>query len=433
MVLKRALTLGAVILFFVSWKVEAENVEFGGELRLRPEFRSNPDFNGNTHEGNSFVGSRLRVTGKGKAADDVIVKVTFQDTRNWGEEAGASAGLTDTGEAVDIHEGYVEFSRFLNSFFSLRAGRQELSYGDQRLIGNFGWSNQGRAFDAFKLFVDNPVAALDFFTAKRKENNGTTAANSGMDRDLSGIYSSWKKVLPRTIVDLYFFHDREGDTTGVAKTKNVYTVGTRLIGKASGFDYTVEAPFQFGDNGTVVGVSSDSVKISAYALAAKAGYTFDGPKEVRLGLEYNLASGDSNAADSTSKTFNNLFPTNHIFYGYMDNQGWRNMKAWNISVSARPSEQWYAYLGFWNFELMEEKDGWYSAGGTATGSLRTASAANTLNDIGNEVDFLVRFSQTSKIVWEAGYSHFFTGSFIDNRVQNEGDSDWSYIMSTVKF
>ncbi len=420
-------------LLWPACNLEAAPMEFGGELRLRPEMRSNPDFNKNTHESQRFVGSRLRISGQAQAASDVLVKVTFQDTRNWGEEPGTSNGLTDTGEAVDIHEGYVEFTRFAGSIFNLRAGRQELIYGDQRLIGNFGWSNQGRAFDAFKAFLENTVLSLDFFIAKRKENNGTTAANSDQDRNLSGVYSSWKKLLPKTTTDLYFFQDREGDTSSAAKTKNVNTVGARLAGKTSGVDYTIETPFQFGDNGTVVGVSSENVKINAYAVGAKGGYTFSGSKEIRIGLGYDFASGDDNASDNKAKTFNNLYPTNHAFYGQMDNQGWRNMNAWSIALSGKPTPSIFSSINFWNFRLAQEKDGWYNAGGSASGSLRSASAANTKKDIGREVNLLLRFTQSPTIIWEAGYGHFFTGQFIDQRVQNESDSDWAYLMSTVKF
>ncbi len=183
----------------------------------------------------------------------------------------------------------------------------------------------------------------------------------------------------------------------------------------------------------MVGASSDAVKISAYAAAAKAGYTFSGEKEVRLGLEYDYASGDSNASDKKAETFNNLYPTNHAFYGLMDNQGWRNTESWNLSLSGKPTSSIFSSLSFWNFKLAEEKDGWYNAAGSSSGVLRAASASNTNSSIGNEVDLLIRFTQTPTILWEAGYGHFFTGKFIRERVQNQSDSDWAYIMSTVKF
>ena len=203
----RILIVGFVIVGLLQ-KVSAE-LNFSGELRLRPEFRKNVDFNKNTQDTQSFVGSRLRLTGSGLAAEDIAVKVTFQDTRNWGEEpaAGAVNGLTDSGEIVDMHEGFVDFQHFLNLPVALRAGRQELIFGDQRLIGNFGWSNQGRAFDAFRLMYVGNTFSIDAWTAKRKENNATTAGVASKDRDFSGIYATVKPIYPGGLIDFYVLQD----------------------------------------------------------------------------------------------------------------------------------------------------------------------------------------------------------------------------------
>ena len=38
---------------------------------------------------------------------------------------------------------------------TLKVGRQELSYGDERLVGAFDWNNIGRVFDAAKLRYEN--------------------------------------------------------------------------------------------------------------------------------------------------------------------------------------------------------------------------------------------------------------------------------------
>jgi hypothetical protein len=408
-------------------------INFGGELRLRPEYRSNGDFNRDTKDTNSFVGSRLRLSALIEAAEDVSAKITFQDSRNWGEENNAT-GLTNSGaQSIDIHEGYVEFKNFLKTPFSFRAGRQELVYGDQRLIGNFNWSNQARAFDAFKIMYANHLLAVDVWTAKRKESNGTTAGIPDKDRDFSGIYSTWKTIVPGGAIDLYALQDREGDTPAGAKPKNIFTVGTRVAGKISSLDYALELPYQFGDNGTIVGISSSDVKVSAYAFAAKAGYTFEGPTELRAGIEYDYASGDDDANDTTSKTFNNLYPTNHPFYGHMDYQGWRNMSAWSFSVGGKPSESTYLQAAYWDFSLAQEKDGWYSASGSAAGALRSASATNIDKHVGNELDLLARYIYDPRVSFEAGYGYFREGSFVKSKVANGGKSDWTYLMMSVKF
>lgn len=410
---------------------------FNGEVRIRPEYRDNADFNKDTTDTLSFIGSRIRLMTTTKALDDVLIKITLQDTRNFGSET-SPVGLTDSGEAVDIHEGYAEISNLFKSPFALRAGRQELVYGDQRLIGSFGWNNQGRAFDAFKLMFSNGDFALDGWLAKRKENNGAAAGSPNIDRDFYGLYGTLKTLLPKSVWDLYVLFDREGDTAPAVRKKAFFTVGTRIAGKvpieSSMLDYTVEAPYQFGDNGTRVAKSSEDVKIDAYALAAKLGFTFPGDNAIRIGGEYDFASGDDNAGDATSRTFNNLYPTNHLFYGYMDYQSWRNMMGWNANVSGSVFEKkLFLSSSFWGFKLADAKDAWYDAAGNAASTVRTASATNGETDVGNEIDLIARYDYNTQVQIEAGWGYFFRGDYIKSKLANSGDSNWSYIMMTVKF
>ncbi len=404
---------------------------FSGEVRLRPEYRDNADFSKDTADTLSFIGSRLRLSAAAKASDDVLVKLTFQDTRNWGSVS--PVGLTDAGEAVDIHEGYAEISNFFKTPVTLRAGRQEMFYGDQRLIGHFGWSNQGRAFDALKLLFSNGDYALDAWLAKRKENNGT-AASPNIDRDFYGLYGTLKTLVPNAAWEMYVLFDREGDTAANARKKAFFTVGSRIAGKISGVDYSLELPYQFGDNGTRVAKSSEDVKIDAYAIASKLGYTFPGESAVRVGGEFTFASGDDNSGDATSRTFNNLYPTNHLHYGYMDYQGWRNMIGLNANVSGNLMEKKIFLSGqYWNFRLADAKDGWYDAAGNAAGTARSASAAGSDRDVGNEINLLARYTYNTQVMLEAGWGYFFRGDMIKKKVTSSGDSDWAYLMMTVKF
>jgi len=172
-------------------------------------------------------------------------------------------------------------------------------------------------------------------------------------------------------------------------------------------------------------------------VAAKAGWTFPGNGEWRLGAEYDFATGDGDATDGKSKTFNNLYPTNHPFYGYMDYQGWRNMKGWNLVTNFKPSRRTFLLAQYWDFSLAQPKDGWYPASGVLPAAgLRTALATNSDRHVGREIDFLFRFVQTRLVVWEAGYGRFLPSAFIKSRVPASAHvyaSDWAYVMSTVKF
>jgi hypothetical protein len=67
---------------------------------------------------------------------------------------------------IDLHQAYLTLGNHKEFPLSLKIGRQELIYGDERLVGAFGWNNIGRVFDAAKLRWQNPWFAADFFTGR---------------------------------------------------------------------------------------------------------------------------------------------------------------------------------------------------------------------------------------------------------------------------
>src|SRR5262249_12014062 len=67
---------------------------------------------------------------------------------------------------IDLHQAYVTVGNHKQFPVSLKVGRQELSYGDERLIGAFDWNNIGRVFDAAKVRWQNEWFAADFFTGR---------------------------------------------------------------------------------------------------------------------------------------------------------------------------------------------------------------------------------------------------------------------------
>jgi hypothetical protein len=87
---------------------------------------------------------------------------------------------------------------------SLKVGRQELAYGDERLVGAFAWNNIGRVFDAAKLCWQNSWFGVDFFTSRVviPEDNQFNVNN---DYEwFSGMYLTTTNV-PMHLADIYFF------------------------------------------------------------------------------------------------------------------------------------------------------------------------------------------------------------------------------------
>lgn len=406
-----------------AWAIPASagDITFSGQYRLRGEYVDNNDFTDAYDDGegtagqdtNDFWTQRVRLTANAKATDDVSVKITLQDTRTWGTDdvvginTGTSTLLTDaTLNKIDTHEAYLNVSNIFGAPVSLRAGRQELAYGDERLIGSFGWSNNGRAFDAFKFMYSNDAVSVDAFTATIAEDG----AGDNDDTYFSGVYATLKQIVPNNTLDVYLLQL----TSGASDMDTTYTIGARLKGAAAGVDYTVELPYQFGDDST-------GVDISAWALAVKAGYTLPTPMKIRVGAEYDLATGQD--PDETDVTvFNNLFPTNHAHFGIADvanvNQ-WSNMQAWSVNASVDLNEKTRLYVAYWDFSQDEI---------TTVGNFNTAGENS--DELGSEIDLVATYKYNNNLNIEAGASRFFAG---DAAGTDPDDRDFAYLQITANF
>src|SRR5438309_4252559 len=170
-------------------KTDMDQLTIGGEVRIRYEIRNNTSFNSNnTNE--SAASHRIRVNVGYDLTPDVTFFAQIQDARIYGGESGApatgsgigsvsSANLSNTG--LDLHQGYILVKNLGLPGLSLKAGRQEIMYGDHRLFGNFNWSQIGNAFDAVKLMYSSPTADVDLFWARIVETeNAAQGSNQGV-------------------------------------------------------------------------------------------------------------------------------------------------------------------------------------------------------------------------------------------------------------
>ena len=76
----------------------------------------------------------------------------------------------------------------------------------------------------------------------------------------------------------------------------------------------------------------------------------------RLWAEYNFATGDRDPSDNHLETFQNLFPTNHRFYGYMDLFSWQNLHNPMLSLRVAPLKSVTVQLDHHAFWLASTDD-----------------------------------------------------------------------------
>ena len=134
-------------------------------------------------------------------------------------------------------------------------------------------------------------------------------------------------------------------------------------------DATMEGYYQFGEIGGV-GMNR-TMDIEAYAFHFDAGLTLPVPMQPRLSAEFNTASGDSDPVMASYEGFDQLYPTNHIHFGYMDRMSWKNMNHLAFGLQLRPNKDSHFEVTGHFFSLKEEADGWYHAGQSAIFAYKT--------------------------------------------------------------
>lgn len=429
-----------------------------------------------------YVLNQTRLWADADVNEHLRVFIQLQDARTFGAEGQTVGYAADSGSAggensiLDLHQGYFDLKKLFDLPLTVRVGRQEIVWGDHRVIGNFVWSNVGRVFDAGRFMWDTDTIHAEVIAAKIDEDgyllsgagtgNQKVATSSGSsDENMYAAQLAFKKLVPSALLELMYICKSDQDdtgagiagtgygtpkvgaidtygerTSGAGDPVNIHDFGVRIDGKVpnlDAIDYTIESHVQVGNYGT-----KDQ---EAWAFAGKTGYTFKNVAWTpRIGFEYDYASGDSDPTDATHETFDNLYPTNHWqgIYGFADLVSWQNMHDFRAQVKVSPTKKLTAQVDYHYFMLAEENDGWYLANGTLAtprtpiglpGTPSGKSGYDTSDDqLADEIDLTVSYDLYKNVKILAGYSWFGAGDWIENNI-GDVDTSWGYLQTTVTF
>lgn len=301
-----------------NWRQIAPGLTVGGSLRLRSEMKSDFNFN-NSMQDYSLTQLRLNLTWAPKPW--ITLFLEGQDARVFGEELIASPGINENAtpnifaDDFDLHQGYVDLKLSSGKVpVKIRAGRQKFNLGTQRLIASLEWVNTARVWDGLKMTLGkekkrtlNVIASRLVPVNPGKFNAHKMTGSRYFNSYLHALYFTDWLLFPNTQfeVEAYWMLRNEGSVGD-----EVHTVGTRFGSKRQSWDLNGEVAGQFGQYG--------GMDQRAFMLHIGGGYTAKMVNNSRFGLAYNFGSGDGDPTDSTRNTFDNLYPLNHAYYGYMD-------------------------------------------------------------------------------------------------------------------
>jgi hypothetical protein len=400
-----------IILGLISFNAEAQENYFkiSGQYRVRPELRHGyKTLAADTSRTAFFVAQRARLAFEYRK-DNITVYTSIQDIRTWGDEEQVKdiAGLS-------VNELWLEVR--LKKQFTLKMGRQELVYDDQRLLGNGDWGNTTRSHDALILKYGNKEKKFNWHIGAAFNQNGEPLF--GTDYTLKNY-----KFLGFTWLKKEFGHNAlsataiaNGLNTTVSsskKTHTSYTFGPLYNYQDKNFKAVLGAYYQTGR-------TENNLQLSAWMLNT---YAQLADKRIFAGAGFDYLSGNNNeTASNQTHSFSTLYATNHKFYGYMD---------YFINIPADTKQRGLAdpYL---RLGMMPNKKI------ITTVDVHHFLSANENNlssnkNLGTEIDGLLDIKPSSFINIQAGYSMMFATKNMElikggNKNNYNG---WAFIMLKV--
>ena len=446
---------------------DINKLTISGDLRVRPEFRNNGTFGIGAKNNTFMVQQWARLGFNYSISPDVTFFFQAQHSKNWGTDSRSPTGewradANGTAGTIFARQAYMLVRNFLMPNLTIKAGRQLVVWGNHRMFGHFDWNNVGWTHDGltanYKL-SKSATLQVGWLRTQERDCSGPTTGNciggtqvSGVDATDDGnvVYVRVPMKIAGVVLEpTYIWHDGGTGPQGPADAMNLngainaprpqnqdrHTLGGRAVKKfAAGgarVDATIEGYYQFGEIGFTN--MPRNMDIEAWAFHIDGGVTLPVPMQPRLSAEFNTASG--NKDDGKWRSFDQLYPTNHIHFGYMDRMSWKNMNHYAFGLQMRPQKQSHFEVTGHFFSLQETTDDLFHAGQAALGFAR----GGTSTDIGEEIDVVYThfFTPGNHVAWQIGASVFIPGERLDQAATAAGRSSseqtWGYTQLWVNF
>lgn len=400
----------------------ALTLSLGGQVRIRSEFSRQPIFGLAAPAQNNGLLIRSFLSADLKLGPHLRAFVEFVSGQApiW--------AVTPPGtqlDRLDLLQGYAELSLpAAGGAVMVRGGRQEMSFGSARLVSVRESPNVRRAFDGVRAaWITGPDRRIDAFLVRPVVPlAGLLDDKSDPTQAFWGVYAtSPVPGVPSLNADLYYLGIKRENARFAQATADErrYTLGSRLFGKASNFDWNVEGAVQFGSFG-----QSD---IRAWTASVEFGYSFtDLPFAPRIGLNADAISGDDNLRDGRLGTFNPLFPK-LPYFSEANLVGPANLLDIQPNITLMLLQQLKLTIGWNPLWKQEEADAFY--GPAVAPVARTAGGAGRY--IGQQLSTTLEWKPTDKLTFGATYVSYTPGQ----RIRQAGGVSGSFAAgwATVTF
>jgi hypothetical protein len=298
-----------------SASAAAPTLTFSGEVRQRSDW-DGPT--GASADLISYLRTRLGVRGAPRRGLSLFVQL--QDSRVYGAESNTTSTAPDQ---LELHQAYAQLEGATGTdTLTLRAGRQEIALGNERLVGASNWTNTGRSFDGLLFSVRGRSTTAHLFVATMDERGRRVGApgvaGTRNDHETLGGYAT-RRLGGSALLDGTLLYDVGGQYRTFDRAHRA-TADVRL--RSNGPTATrveLEGAYQIGHQRFLPTLGAPvAQRVSAWLFGARleSPQRAMTPFDATLGVD--VLSGDASPSDGTYGAFNTMYATNHPFYGLLD-------------------------------------------------------------------------------------------------------------------
>ncbi len=275
----------------------------GGDARVRYEYFRNPGFGGGRQDSNGYGLQRYMLHGDLRLHRWWRVFGQLQHS----QESGRTGGPRSFDEnKLDVHQAFVDVGPYQNmrDYTALRLGRQELEFPFARLMSVRDGRNTRITFQGARFIHQRPDWRGAMWALRPVRIDRNEFDDEWDETQLAGGagYTRYRFLTPKGNIAIAYnlFNERLAKYEQGSAAEHRHGLGARIWGLNGGFDYNYEAVYQFGNFG--------DASIRAWDLATDTGYTWHDVRfQPRLGVRFDITSGDSDLSDDRLENFNPLF------------------------------------------------------------------------------------------------------------------------------
>jgi hypothetical protein len=322
---------------------------------------------------------------------------------------------------LSLHQAFTEL-KLTN--WNFRLGRQEIYYGNHRLITVREGPNTRQAFDGIVVKHKFKNGTLDFFTVSKVISKQYVLDDESMHDGLYGIYGTQYFNKHKIGLDYFLvdFQSRARKYNYQSGFEDRQTFGLRLFSNVKTINFELEGAYQSG--------KFNDLTIDAYSILADVNLTVVPSKKGVIGFAANIASGDKDSSDNKLNTYNLLYAK--PAYGLAVPIGATNMISFSPYLKINPLQKLNILAQVFFMARNSNQDGTYSPGMIQNRPRPNALFSFDKETLGQFYVLETNYQQTKNLSFSFDSSYFDAGSY--PKATGKGrDVTYLSFKSTYKF